>query len=151
MTKFTIKTNSINEKFVLDKYQIFHYHLEEKKVVGSSIYLTYSRDDSLPFINELNELEKEYGDYHIGSMIPTYILPIPAFILLTVFLILFLTNKELNTILFFCALVIPALLFIVAAFIVMFLRMRTISKIEKEKPIKDQEYRIKVDKVVSRF
>ena len=151
MTKFTIKTNSINEKFVLDKYEIFQYRLEEKKVVGSSIYLTYSRDDSLPFIKELEELEKEYGDYHIGSMIPTYVLPIPAFILLTVFLILFLTNKELDTVLFFCVLVIPALLFIVAAFLVMFLRMRSISKIEKEKPEKDKEYRIKVANVISKF
>ena len=151
MEKFTIKTDGLNEKFVLDKYEIFHYKCEEKKVVGRHIYITYSRDDSLPFIGELKELEKEYGDYHIGSMAPTYILPIPAFILITIFLILFLVNKDLNLVICFCSLIIPALICIVLAFIFMFLRMRTVSQIEKEKPEKDKEYRIKVDKVISRF
>ena len=75
MEKEVVTTNQINEKLVLDKHFIFEYKCDEKKVIGSKIELHFSRDDEVPYIEELRKLENEYGEYKIGSMIPMFIFP----------------------------------------------------------------------------
>ena len=78
-------------------------------------------------------------------MLPTMILPVISFILFTVFLVLmFALGENFNLLLYFLAFVLPALLFLAASALFMVIRIRSIKKIEEEKPITDQEYRQKI-------
>ena len=148
MEEKTVITNQINAQLVIDKYLIFKWKCLEKKYIGSKIEIHFSRDDSLPYIDELRKLENEYGEYKVGTMLPTYILPGVSMVLFTVFIIIFFVNKDhFDFLPYFLSLILPALICLVLAFIFMFLRSRTIGKIEKEKPIKDQEYKDKVSKL----
>ena len=144
MEKKTVITNLVNEKQVLDTYFLFEYKCLEKKYQGDKIILEFERDDSVPYIQELRNLEYQYGSYKVGSMLPTVICPIISFILFTVFLILMFALDDFNLILYFCALMLPAILFLVISALFMILRIRMVNKIEKEKPIKDEEFRKKI-------
>ena len=127
-----VATDTINEQLVLDKYLIFLWKCEEKKVVGNQVIFTFSRDDSIPQIEEVRKLEKEYGEYRVGSMLPTVVFPLLGIVFLTVFLILYLVQKEnFNLLLFFFALGIPAILCIIVSVLVMVLRTMTVKKILK--------------------
>ncbi len=149
MEQKQVITNNINEQLVLDKYLIFLWKCEKKEYVGGQVVYTFSRDDSIPQIEEVRKLEKEYGEYKIGSMLPTFIFPALAMVLLTVLLILYIIQKEnFNIILWFCSLGIPAILCIVASAIFMILRSMTVKKISTEKPIKDAEYKKKISELV---
>lgn len=145
-----VETNAINEKQILDTYLLFEYKCEKKEVVGNKIIFTFSRDDSVPYISELRKLEYQYGSYKVGSLIPGIVLPIISFILLTVFLVIFLVKRdEINVIPLFFAICGPALLFLLIGALFMILRLLAVSKIEKEKPLKDQEYRKKIEALKS--
>ena len=145
MEKKTVITNQINEKQVLDTYLLFEYKCLEKKQQGNKIIYEFERDDSVPYIHELRNLEYEYGSYKVGSMLPTIICPLISFVLFTVFLVLmFVMKDDFNVILYFCSLMLPALLFLAMSALFMVLRIRMVNKIEKEKPIKDEEYRQKI-------
>lgn len=145
MEEKVVITNQNNEKQILDSYLIFEYKCLEKKYQGNKVIYRFQRDDSVSYIDELRKLENEYGGYHIGSMLPTIILPVISIILFTIFLVLmFVLKDNFNLILYFCSLILPALLFLFLGAVFMFLRIRMINKIEKEKPIKDNEYRQKV-------
>lgn len=148
MEKKVVTTNQINEKLVLDKHFIFEYKCDEKKVIGSKIELHFSRDDEVPYIEELRKLENEYGEYKIGSMIPMFIFPAVSFILFTVFVILYFLDKAHgNTLIYFLSLALPGILSLIGAFLFMFFRTRKIGLIEKEKPQKDEEFKQKVAKL----
>lgn len=145
MEEKVVITNQYNEKQILDSYLIFEYKCLEKKYQGNKVIYRFQRDDSVSYIDELRKLENEYGGYHIGSMLPTIILPVISIILFTVFLVMmFVLKDNFNLILYFCSLILPALLFLFLGAVFVFLRIRMINKIEKEKPIKDNEYRQKV-------
>ena len=145
MEKKTVITDQVNEKQILDTYLLFEYKCKEKKTQGKKIIYEFERDDSVPYINELKNLEYQYGSYKVGSMLPTMILPVISFVLFTVFLVLmFALGENFNLLLYFLTLVLPALLFLAASALFMVMRIRSINKIEKEKPIKDQEYRQKI-------
>ena len=94
MQEKQIKTNLVNERLVIEKHLLFKWKCLERKQEGKNVYLKFSRDDSLPYIKELEQLENEYGEYKIGSMVPAIALPVVALVLLTVFLILFITLKD---------------------------------------------------------
>lgn len=146
MEEKIIKTNEINERQLIDTYSIFEYKCVGRTVKGKRVTLKFIRDDSVPYIDELKKLEYQYGGYHIGSFLPTLLLPGLSFVLFTVFLVLMLTLKEnFNLMLYFFTLVLPALLFLVLGVVLMILRARMIGKIENEKPNKDLEYRQKVN------
>lgn len=149
MEEKTIITNANNEQLVLDKYLLFLWKCEEKKTFGNRIEIRFSRDDSVPYIDELRKLENEFGEYRIGTMLPTIILPGVSIVLFTVFLIFYLFNKDnFNFPLFFFTILLPALLCLLVAMVFMILRTITISKINKEKPLKEQEYRQRVNSLI---
>ena len=140
-----IKTNEINERQLIDTYSIFEYKCTERTANGKRITLKFVRDDSVPYIDELKKLQYQYGSYNVGSMLPTLLLPAVSFLLFTVFLILmFALGEMFNLLLYFCTLVLPALLLLILGVVFMVLRIRMIGKVQSEKPKKDQEYREKV-------
>ena len=147
----TVVASYINEKVVLDKHEIFLYKCIERKNIGRKVIVTFTRDESLPYINDIKKLEEQYPNYMVGTMLPTLICPVISFGLLTAFLVVFfLTKPEFNLPLFFSALMIPAILLLVVSVIFMILRVKKLSKIEKEKPIIDKEFREKVNQIVSK-
>ena len=149
MEEKTVITNPHNEQLVLDKHMLFLWKCEEKKTVGNHIEIRFSRDDSAPYIEELRKLENEFGEYHVGTMLPTIILPAVSMVLFTIFLIIYLVNKDdFNFPLFFFAILLPALLCLLAAMVFMVLRTMTINKITREKPLKEQEYKTKIDRLI---
>lgn len=149
MEEKTVITNNNNEKLVLDKHLLFLWKCEEKKVIGSRIELRFSRDDSAPYIEELRKLEIEFGEYRVGTMLPTIILPAISMVLFTVFLVIFLLNKDnFNFIPYFFSIILPALILLLASMVFMFLRTSKINKIAKEKPLKEQEYQAKIERLV---
>ena len=149
MEEKTVITNPNNEKLVLDKHFLFLWKCEEKKVIGNNIELRFSRDDSVPYIEDLRKLENEFGEYKIKSMLPTIILPAIAIVLFTVFLIVFLFNREnFNFLTYFLALIVPALILIMGSVVFMVLRTRTINKIAREKPEKEREYQQKINELI---
>lgn len=139
MEEKTIITNPLNEKLVLDTHLLFEWKCLEKKVVGGSIQFTFSRDDTKPYHKELVELEKEYGEYKMRSLVPTFVFAAIAFILITAFFVCFVLNRA-NFLVFFLSLVLPALAFLFAACIFTVFRYLSYSKIMKEKPEKDKVY-----------
>ena len=139
MEEKTIITNPLNEKLVLDTHLLFEWKCLEKKVVGGNIQYTFSRDDSKPYHEELIKLEKEYGEYKMRSLIPTFIFAGIAFILITAFFVCFVLNRA-NFLIYFLSMVLPALAFLFAACIFTILRYLSYSKIMKEKPEKDEVY-----------
>ena len=149
MEEKVVITNNQNEQLVFDKYTLFLWKCEEKKVIGNKIELRFSRDDSVPYIEELRKLENEFGEYHVGSMLPTIILPAVSIVLFTVFLIIYLVNRDnFNFPLYFLSICLPALACLLVAMVFMFLRTMTINKITKEKPLKEEEYKAKIDKII---
>ena len=145
MEEKIIKTNTINERQLIETYSIFEYKCVERTEKGNSVVLKLTRDDSVPYIDELRKLEYQYGSYRIGSMLPALVLPGISFAFLTVFLVLmFALGEKFNLLLYFLTLVLPGLLCLILGVLSMILRVRMVGKIQNEKPNKDQEYREKV-------
>ena len=145
MEEKIIVTNEINEKHLIDTYLLFEYKCINRTQQGSKITLTFQRDDSVPYIEELRKLEREYGSYHIGSLLPGLILPPISFILFTVFLITIFVKTGMSIFVTVPAFVIPAVILLVIAVVFMLLRMKTVNKIASEKPNKDLEYKKKIE------
>ena len=149
MEEKTVVTNPNNERLVLDKHELFLWKCEEKKTIGGRIELRFSRDDTVPYIEDLRKLEEEFGEYKIRSMTPTLILPVISMILFTVFLVIFLLNKDnFNFLLYFLSLLLPAILCLIGSILVMTFRTMAINKIAREKPIKEEEYRKKISEII---
>ncbi len=94
MEKCTRKVNSFSVTRSVYLMGLFDWKLinEEKKENAPSI-LTFERDENVPYYQEMVEIEKETSPH----LLPFWVLAVPvsiAFIIMTVFLILFLTMKE---------------------------------------------------------
>ena len=143
-----IKTNDINERQLLETYSIFEYKCVERTVNGRKITLKLVRDDSVPYYQELVKLEQEYGEFKIKNMTGVSLMPIITFILVTIFLVVFLIDKEhFNFTLMFSLLMIPALVVLAFTVVLTVIKLRSFSKVNKEKPNKDLEYKEKVAKL----
>ena len=146
MERKEVLVDQVNEKQTIDSYKLFEYKIVEKKTVGSKYLYILERDNSVPYYEELVKIEKSYHWYHIGSMLPVVIFPGLAFLTLTVFLIIFFVNGMSASLLpWFIAFIVVAALFLLTAVLFLFLRMQTVSKIEKEKPKYDAEIRKKIE------
>ena len=109
------------------------------------MYFKFERDDSVPYINELRKLEESYPKFKIGSMLTVTLMPILTFVLATIFLVVFLIDKQhFNFTLMFSLLMIPALLILVLTVVFTVVRLRRIRNIEKTKDPIDQEMREKI-------
>ena len=94
MEKCTRKVNSFSVTRSVYLMGLFDWKLinEEKKENSPSI-LTFERDENVPYYQEMVEIEKETSPH----LLPFWVLAIPvsiAFIIMTVFLILFLAAKD---------------------------------------------------------
>ena len=94
MEKCTRKVNPFSVTRSVYLMGLFDWKLisEEKTQNGPSI-LTFERDENVPYYQEMVEIEKETSPH----LLPFWVLAVPvsiAFIIMTVFLILFLTMKE---------------------------------------------------------
>ena len=94
MEKCTRKVNPFSVTRSVYLMGLFDWKLisEEKTQNGPSI-LTFERDENTPYYKEMVEIEKETSP----RLLPFWVLAIPvsiAFIVMTVFLILFLAMKE---------------------------------------------------------
>lgn len=148
--KEVVVTNE-NAQITLDKYLIFEYKCLEQRNMGNKTYFKFERDNEVPYYEELVKLEQEYGEYKIKSMTGVSLMPIITFVLVTIFLVVFLIDKEhFNFTLMFSLLMIPALLVLVFTVALTVIKLKAISKINKEKPNKDLEYKEKVDELKAR-
>ena len=150
MEEKTIVTNSLNENLILDTKLLFEWKCLEKKVVGGKIILSFSRDNEKPYYDELLKLEKEYGDYRIPSLLPSFILAGLSFILITVFFILYLVDRS-HYIVYFLSIVLPALACLLGAMVFTVLRYSSYNKLIKEKPEKDQVFAEKIKELKERY
>ena len=94
MEKCTRKVNSFSVTRSVYLMGLFDWKLisEEKKENAPSI-LTFERNENVPYYQEMVEIEKETSPH----LLPFWVLAVPvsiAFIIMTVFLILFLAMKE---------------------------------------------------------
>lgn len=140
-----IVVNVNDAKLTLDKYLLFEYTCVKQKQQGQNVYFKFERDDSVPYIEELRKLEESYPKFKIGSMLTVTLMPILTFVLATIFLVVFLIDKQhFNFTLMFSLLMIPALLILVLTVVFTVVRLKRVRNIEKTKDPIDQEIREKI-------
>ena len=150
MERKRVETNAVNEKLVLSKYLLFEWKCLEKQVIGKKIIFEFSRDDTKPYHEELVKLEKEYGEYKIKSMGPSFVFTGLAFLLQTVFFIMFLIDKA-NILIYFFAISVPGLLCLLVAMIFTLVRFLGINNMTKEIAEKDALYADKIKDLKSKY
>lgn len=143
-----IVVNINDAKITLEKYLLFDYECVEQRQQGNNVYFRFQRNDDVPYIEELRELEATYPNYKIGSLMTISLMPIVTFVLVTIFLVVFLLDrKNFNFTLMFSLLMIPALLVLVLTVILTVVRLKRIRKVDKEKASVDLEYKEKIRKI----
>lgn len=99
---------------------------EKKENAPSTLY--FERDESVPYYKEMVEIEKEVSPH----MLPFWVLIIPvaiAFILVTAYLIMYLTLKpNFDTMKFFFVFFLPAMGFLLIDTLLFFVRSRQLMK-----------------------
>ena len=116
---------------------------EKKENAPSTLY--FERDESVPYYEEMVEIEKTMSP----KLLPFWVLIIPvavAFILVTIFLILYLANKSnFNTMTYFFAFFIPAMALLLVDTLVFYLRSRQLmNHLKKEDElVKNAEEKMK--------
>lgn len=146
MEKCTRKVNSFSVTRSVYLMGLFDWKLinEEKKENAPSI-LTFERNENVPYYQEMVEIEKEISPH----LLPFWVLAVPvsiAFIIMTVFLILFLVMKDTfdakKNLFFF---LIPSMVLLLADTLLFYYRSRQLMKyLQKEDTIvKEAEDKIK--------
>ena len=146
MEKCTRKVNSFSVTRSVYLMGLFDWKLisEEKKENAPSL-LTFERDENVPYYQEMVEIEKETSPH----LIPFWVLAVPvsiAFIIMTVFLILFLAAKETfdaKANLFFF--LVPSMVLLLADTILFYFRSRQLMKYlqNEDTIVKEAEDKIK--------
>ena len=145
MQSKTIKISLINRDTCVSKHTLFEWVLvkEEKHVLTTTLY--FERDDSLPYIKELEKLEFSYQEYNYLPFPLVIVLCALAFICFTVFLCIFLHNKEhFDQHLYALAFVGVGAISLIGAVLILFSRNKTAERISIEKPKQDRLYREKI-------
>ena len=125
MEKCQRKVNSYSVSRSVYLMGLFDWKLvkEDKKENAPSI-LYFERDESVPYYEEMVEVEKTMSP----SLIPFWVLIVPvaiSFILVTIFLILYLANKpHFDTMKFFYIFFIPAMVLLLGDTLIFYLRSR---------------------------
>ena len=146
MEKCTRKVNSFSVTRSVYLMGLFDWKLinEEKKENAPSI-LTFERDENVPYYQEMVEIEKETSPH----LLPFWVLAVPvsiAFIIMTVFLILFLVMKDTfdakNNLFFF---LIPSMVLLLADTLLFYYRSRQLMKYlqNEDTIVKEAEDKIK--------
>ena len=137
MEKCQRKVNSYTVSRSVYLMGLFDWKLvkEEKKENAPSI-LYFERDESVPYYEEMVEIEKTMSP----KLIPFWVLIIPvaiSFILVTVFLILYLANKDnFDTMKYFYIFFIPSMVFLLGDTLVFYLRSRQLmNHLKKEEEL----------------
>ena len=98
--------------------------VSEEKHENAPSVLHFERDENVPYYQEMVAIEKELSP----KLLPVWALIAPvalSFVLITVYLILYLINREsFDKMFYFYVLFIPATLFLIVSAVVFFLRSR---------------------------
>ncbi|MGM9873716.1 MAG: hypothetical protein ACI31G_02190 [Bacilli bacterium] len=137
MEYMTKKVHQTSFSLKVKEYEIFHWKLSEEKQEGEYIIASFTRDDSVPQIETIRSLEKEYfKDIKPIPFYPVIIFCVLAFIILTSFLITFIISENKDIFPYF---VIPSTICIVLAAIYSIYRINSFNKLSlKEQEKKDQ-------------
>ena len=117
---------------------------EEKHEKGPSV-LYFERDEDVPYYQEMVEIEKELSP----KLLPFWLLIVPvalAFLVITTYLILFLTNKEaFGEMMYFYIFFIPTVVLMLSSTLLFWIRSRQLMKYlnNEEEVVKKMETRMK--------
>ena len=123
--------------------------IKEEERNSTQLYLTFSRDDSLPYIDELRKLEKEF---YKASKIPTWGLVISAILAVgffSAFILTLVLNKEdtrMETA--FPVLILPAIIFTVLTGVLGIFRTKDILKYINESSSRFDQYKERVNQLI---
>ena len=143
-------TNSLNENIVLVENLLFEWKCEEKETRGRKIIYSFSRDDTKPYYQELVALEKEYKPFRMKTLLPSYIASGVAFLLFTLFFILYLIDKN-NFTLYFLTVSVPGIVVLTFSGMFILIRYIAINKLNKELNETNQKYAEKVKEIKSKY
>ena len=125
MEKCTRKVNSYSVGRSVYLMGLFDWKLvKEEKHDNAPSVLYFERDENVPYYQEMVEIEKELSP----KLLPFWLLIVPvalSFVLITVYLILYLVNKDsFDKIMFFYIFFIPVIVLLLISTLVFFLRSR---------------------------
>ena len=145
MERKVIVVDEINIKTTLDKYHLFEYKLEgQKDLSKGKKEFVFTRDNSVPYYDELVKLENTYPNYHYPKMIYTIIFSILAFLIVTGLLITFFINKAFAKS-YWWIFIIPTSICLLITVYFTYRRIDIMKKIEMDKPRIDKEYKEKIE------
>ena len=150
MEKKKVITNTINENLIISKHLLFEWKVEEKQTKGKKVTFVFSRDKQKPYHEELVKLEKEFGNYKIWPMFPSYILSGLAFLLITIFFVFYMIDKA-NMLIYFLSFTLPGLILLLAASIYTMFHFFNLRKIEKEFTEKTNKYKEKINELKNKY
>ena len=143
MEEKRITVENLNKDLVIAKYKIFDWKLKEEQNGFYFSKLIFERDEQTPYYQELKKLEAQYGEVKSIPFIAILIPSVLAVIIITVLLILFITNKEVAKA-YWAAFIVPAGISLITAMVFTFLKLRIFDQMVKELPDKNREYVQKV-------
>lgn len=122
--KLKIKKNKYNEK--LEELSLFKWEEKEKRDIGNAYKCVFSRDETIANYNEIVNLEQKYLNLKTPEIVSVIIFIASSIVLLTIFLISFLTNKTSNHTLDFLCFLLPALILFISGSVLMLFKSKKI-------------------------
>ena len=148
MEKLELKVKDQYRESLVAKKIIFDWKVEDDKLENGVHHLTLVRDNETPYYEELVKLEKSFKDAKVPSLKITLIFPILAFILITLFVILYFNFKDtVNFFYLFLPTCLPAFLLLGAGVGLITFRIHLVEKNEKEKDAKVALYKSLVEEL----
>ena len=141
-----IKTNRVNRDLEVSKARLFLWQIQKEERKGNKILITLSRDNEVPYYQELVKLEEEYGEYKFFPFIAIIIPAIIAFLIITGLLIVYIISSDIAKN-YWYAFLIPSAVCLFISMVLTFLRMRTFDQILNKKKQKDAECSAKIKKL----
>lgn len=151
MEKIEIKVENNIRDDAIRNYQLFKWELVNEQKDLKETTLTFSRDNEVPYYNELVKLENQFNKiYTIPSWI-SYVLIVLTLVYVSVIAILWLTHvfpfdKSIIAII----LAIPTGIFLLLNVLVSYLRSRQFDNHVKHKEEKYQKYQEKVNELINK-
>lgn len=141
-----------DKEFVVKKMRTFLWNLDSENVLNEQkIELNFSRDDSLPYLTNIKEIEQNFKD----KIIPLWLCIAPvilAFILFTTFFICFLVDKaNFDKVQGFLVFFIPGGLLMILAVFLVNKRMNQMREFINNKDILLKKAQNKVEEIIQKY
>ncbi len=135
----TIKTN-----------EIFKWVVTTKETKSNKTTVYFQRETDIPHYEEIVSLEKQFKKETTASSVPTYVFVIITLVFMTLYLICsWLLPDDSYNLTLFLALMVPGLVFLLLAFLFMYIRIKKIQKIIPVFLEKRRDYKIKVESLTN--